>query len=134
MGQLIELRGRIIRLYAQYETYAKAAIRFVVALLTFLVINGQLGYMSKLKSPVIAILLAAVCTFLPIKVTVILAALVVLVHLLYLSTEVFLIAFLLFAVLFFLYFRYVPKRGFSILMTVILGRFGIAEIMPSTLA
>ena len=131
MTKLLEIREWMRNFYGRFELYIKPAIRFVLAIVTFLAINGKIGYMARLKSPVVAIGLALLCTFLPINATVVLAALLVLAHLAALSLEVCVVALLLFLVMFFLYFKFAPKDGYIALLTPVLGRYGISEIMPT---
>ena len=46
MTTLLELKEKLIRFYGKNEIYVKPAIRFVLALFTFLVINNSIGYMK----------------------------------------------------------------------------------------
>ena len=133
MTKILELRERLRSLYGNYELYIKSAIRFVVAIITFLLINGNIGYMSRLKSPVIAIVLAMVCTFLPMNATVVLAAVLVLAHLSALSLEACVVALLLFLLMFFMYYKYAPQNGCSIVLTSVLCQLKIPEVVPTVL-
>ena len=45
MTTLLELKEKLIRFYGKNEIYVKPAIRFVLALFTFLVINNHLFYL-----------------------------------------------------------------------------------------
>ena len=46
MTTLLELKEKLIRFYGKNEIYVKPAIRFVLALFTFLMINNSIGYMK----------------------------------------------------------------------------------------
>lgn len=133
MTKLLELRERLRSLYGNYEIYIKPAIRFVAAIVTFLTINGNIGYMARLKSPVVAIALALVCTFLPVNAMVLLAAVLVLAHLSALSLEACAVAFLLFLLMFFMYYKYAPKNGYSAVLTPVLFQLKIPETVPTAL-
>lgn len=133
MTKLLELRERLRDFYGKFEFYIKPGIRFVVALITFFLINGNIGYMRRLNNPAVAIALALVCTFLPVNATVVLAALLILVHLFALSVEVCVVALLLFLVMFFMYYKFAPKEGYGLLVTPLLCRLGIGEVMPTGL-
>ena len=53
MTTLLELKEKLIRFYGKNEMYVKPAIRFVLALFTFLMINNSIGYMKLVsKTPV----------------------------------------------------------------------------------
>ena len=133
MTKLLELRERLRSLYGNYELYIKPAVRFVTAIVIFLTINGNIGYMSRLKSPVVAIALALVCTFLPVNAMVVLAAVLVLAHLYALSLEACIVALLLFLLMFFMYFKYAPKNGYTAALTPVLFQLKIPEVVPTAL-
>ena len=72
--------------YTPYEDdsmklYIDKAVQFVLALVTFLMINQNIGLMKAVATPVVAVSLAVICTFLPPVVTAYVAAGLVIVHL-----------------------------------------------------
>lgn len=133
MTKILELRERLRSLYGNYEMYIKPAIRFVIAIVTFLLINGNIGYMDRLKSPAIAIVLAMVCTFLPMNATAVLAVVLILAHLSALSLEACVVALLLFLLMFFMYYKYAPKNSCSVVLTSVLCQLKIPEVVPTVL-
>lgn len=133
MTQLLEMRERLRSIYGRFEVYFIPAIRFVLALTTFLVINHSLGYMKRLANPVIPIVLALACTFFPISCTVLLAAVLILAHLAALSLEAAVVGLLLLLLMFLLYFRFVPKGSYSTLITPLLCCIHIPQIVPTAL-
>ena len=48
---LLELKEGFKKFYNKYDTYLVPAVRFVMALVSFLMLNASIGYMSKLKNP-----------------------------------------------------------------------------------
>ncbi len=130
MTQLLEFRERLRSIYGRFDIYIVPAIRFLLALAAFLVINNSLGYMKRLANPVIPMVLALVCTFLPIGYTVVLAAVLILVHLVALSLEVALVGFLLFLLMFLLYFRFVPRGSASAVVAPLLCWIRIPQVVP----
>ena len=62
---LLELKEGFKKFYNKYDTYLVPAVRFVMALVSFLMLNASIGYMSKLKNPLIAVAMAVLCAFLP---------------------------------------------------------------------
>ena len=133
MTKILELKERLCSFYGNYDIYIKPAIRFVLAILVFFIINNQIGYMSKLKQPVVVLVLSMLATFLPVNVTVVLGIILILVHLSALSLEACLVAALLFLLLFLIYFRYAAKSGYNALVTPLLCCFRIPEVMPTVL-
>ena len=67
-------------LYSRYSIVADKAIQFVLAVMTFYMINNNVGFMKTLASPVVALALAIIATFFPPIITVILATALILVH------------------------------------------------------
>lgn len=133
MTKLLEMREVLRGFYGKYDLYIRPALRFVTALAAFLLINGSIGYMVRLKNPVVAIVLAAVCTFLPIGAAAVLGALMILAHLYALSLEVCAVCLLLMLLMFFMYYKLAPGNGYGTIWTPVLCHFQIPEIMPTVL-
>ena len=110
MTTLLELKEKLVRFYGKNEIYVK------LALFTFLVINNSIGYMKLVSKTPVAVILALVCSMLPVNGLIAIAALVVLADLYALSIEVCLVGLLMFAIIYFIYFRFSPKSGIIFLM------------------
>ena len=130
MTTLLELKEKIIRFYGKNEVYVNPVIKFVMALFTFLMINSSIGYMKLISRTPIAIILALVCSILPLNGLIVIAALVVLVDFYALSIEVCLVGLLLFAVTYFIYFRFSPKSGINAILTPICFKLHIPYVIP----
>ena len=89
---LLELREKIRKIYGEYNVYIRPAVKFVVALVSFLMLNISIGYMTKIKNPLVAILLAAICAFIPGEFTILILSVFMLAHLYAISAEFCLIA------------------------------------------
>lgn len=127
---ILELKEKLVRFYGKSEVYITPAIKFITALAVFLTINQNVGYMESISRPAIALILALLCSVLPVNGTMLLASLVILVDLYALSLEVCLVALLLFVVIYLLYFRFAPKHGYDVLLTPLCFRFHIPYIVP----
>lgn len=130
MTNLLEIKDRLIRFYSKYETYLFPVVKFIVAIVLFTVINMNIGFMEKISRFPIALILALVCAILPVNATVWLAAFVVLADMYALSMEVAVTTLVLFAALFFLYFRFAPKDGFAAVLTPVCFKLNIPYVMP----
>ena len=64
MNDLIVWRDKLQELYAMKSIYIDKAVQFVLALVTFLMINQNIGLMKAVATPVVAVALAVICTFL----------------------------------------------------------------------
>jgi hypothetical protein len=87
MTVLLELKEKIKKIYGKYDMYIVPAAKFLLALVAMLVLDGSIGYVSKLRSPLIAVLVAVLCAFLPSGFMVLATTLVMLVHLYSISAE-----------------------------------------------
>lgn len=130
MTNLLEIKDRLIRFYSKYETYLFPVVKFIVTIVLFTVINMNIGFMEKISQFPIALILALVCAILPVNATIWLAAFVVLADMYALSMEVAVTTLVLFAALFFLYFRFAPKDGFAAVLTPVCFKLNIPYVMP----
>ncbi len=130
MTGLLEIRERLREIVGKYEIYFIAGVKFVLGLAAFFLINSQIGYMKKLTHPAVAMLLALVCTFLPVNVMVLLSCILILLHLSALSLEACGIGLGLFLLLFFLYGKFASKNGYLVIMTPILCFFNVPQVIP----
>lgn len=119
MTVLLELKEKLKSFYKKRAFYVNAALRFVVALVIFLWIGSVMGGKGLLANPVLKILAAALCVFLPVNGILILASGFILIGALSVSVEFAAIFALLLVILLLLYFRFTPKYGYLVLLTPI---------------
>ena len=115
MTKLLEIKDQLIRFYSKYETYLYPIVKFAVALALFTVINTNIGFMEKISRFPVALLLALVCAILPTGAILWIGALT---------------ALILFAILFFVYFRFAPKDGLTVVLTPLCFKLHIPYVMP----
>lgn len=130
MSNLLEWKKKLQTVYANYSTYIDKGMRFVLALASFMLINNQIGFMQKLTNPLISLVLAAVCAFLPIIITVIIAAGLMLIHMFSLSMGVAAIATVLLLIMFIFYFRVTPKKAIILLLTPLAFMLKVPVLIP----
>lgn len=130
MTNLLVLREQLKRFYGKYEVYITPVLRFLLAFMSFSMINHAIGYMSVLNSIAIVLILALLCSFLPLNFTVILAAAVSLVHLYAFSLECAVVALAVFLLMFVLYFRFSPNDTVVVLLTPMLFVLKIPYAVP----
>ena len=130
MTSLLVFREQLKKFYSKYELYITPAAKFLLALVTILVINASIGYMSELKNFAVVLVLSLMCSFLPMNFTVALAALVTLGHLYRFSMECAVVALAVFLLLFILYFRFSPKDTLVVLFTPICFVLKIPYVIP----
>lgn len=130
MTGLLEIRERLRDVVGKYEIYFIAGVKFALGLMIFFLINSQMGYMERLTHPAVSLLLALVCTFLPVNIMVFFAGVLVLAHLSALSLEVCVIGLCLFLLLFFLYGKFASHNGYLVILTPVLCFFKVPQVMP----
>lgn len=130
MTNILEFREWIKKIYSRFSLYILAAIKFVVMFVICILINNNIGYMSKLKSPVVALILAMVSAFLPANVILIFSALLILVHLYYASIPLAAIVFVLFLIILLVYYRFSPKYAYALLLTPVAFALKIPFVVP----
>lgn len=130
MTNLLVVREQLKKFYSKYELYITPALKFLLALVSILTINGAIGYMGRLKNIAIVLILSLTCSFLPMNFIIVVTALVTLGHIYALSMECAVIVLAVFLLLFILYFRFSPHDTLAVLLTPICFMLKIPYIMP----
>ena len=130
MVALLEMKEKLVRIYGKYEAYITPLLRFALALTAFLMINANIGYMKMVSTTPVALILAAVCSVLPVNAMIALAALVVLLDLYALSLEVFVVGALVFVFIYLIYFRFSPRYGYNAVLMPVCFKLGIPYVVP----
>ncbi|MCR4758024.1 MAG: hypothetical protein K5792_09510 [Butyrivibrio sp.] len=130
MTSLLELKQYIKKFYIKNETYITYIWKFLLALVSILMINGKLGYMNSLNNFAIVMMAALLCAILPANFIVFIAAVFILGHLYALAAECAMIAAIIFVLMFLLYFRFSPKDTLAVLLTPIFYFLHIPFVMP----
>ncbi|MBP5225285.1 MAG: hypothetical protein J6Z38_06875 [Lachnospiraceae bacterium] len=102
--------------YGKYNPYLDGLLRFLFAMLSFMTVFFHTGYNQVISNPVIAVLLAVVCAFLPVTAVPVLTCTLLVIEFLSVSVEVAAIACVILAMMVLLYFIF--KAGDSWIMTL----------------
>lgn len=127
---LLELKEGFKKFYNKYDVYIVPAVRFVMALVSFLMLNANIGYMSKLKNPVIALAVSVLCAFLPNGFMIFFLSVFMLVHLYSISAEFAIIVLCIVLLMYLLYYRFTPRQGYLLVITVILCWCRMPYLIP----
>ena len=127
---LLELKENIKRFFNKYDIYIIPTAKFILAFISFMILNASIGYMTKLSNPVIALLLSLACAFVPSGFTVFILSVYMLIHLYAISAEFSLIVLGVVLLMYLLYFRFTPKQGYLLLITSIMCWIGIPYVIP----
>lgn len=130
MVVLLEIKEKLVQLYGKYEAYMIPMLRFLLGVITFTLINTNIGYMKVLSTMPVALILAALCSVLPVNAMIALAAIVVLLDLYALALEVFIVGVLIFAFIYFVYYRFSPRYGYNAVLMPVCFKLGIPYAVP----
>ncbi len=130
MTELLLIKETIVNYVGKYEIYLKPLGKFLLALLALLIVNSSTGYMTKIDNFSIVLILALMCSFLPLNFIIVCSALFIVLHFYALSMECALVALILFLVLGLLYFRFAPKDGILVLLLPMCFFFKIPYVIP----
>ena len=130
MTTLLELRERIIAVYSEYENLLTLAGKFLLALAVLLSIDAKAGFNATLSSPLLALVIALVCTLLPMNLIVVVMAAMVTAQMYALSLETAIVAAALFLLLLLLYFRFSPNDAVILLLLPLLYWWNIPYVVP----
>jgi len=130
MKQLLIIKQQIVRFYSRYESYVVPVLRFITALMALLFINGNVGFMSKLKNPAIVLILSLLCSFLPTNVIVVVMGFVIVGHVYSLSLNCAVVLLMIFIIMYALYFRFTPRDAIAAIFTPIAFALHIPYVVP----
>lgn len=130
MTSLLALREKIKEIYGKYDIYINPAIKFIFALLALLLVNSKIGYMDRLQKPFLAILFGVICAIMPNPVTVLVVLAVILGNLYALSLETFVVAFIVFVLMYLLYFRFTANSSMWVILTPVFFLLKIPYAIP----
>lgn len=130
MSTLLVWREKLQKVYAAYSVYILKGLQFLLGLLLFGLINSNVGFMEMASSVFCTGGLAVICTFFPMIVMVIAAAVLVLVHFYALSMPIAIVSLVIFLIMYIFYFRFTPKKAWLLLVSTLAFALKIPLIIP----
>lgn len=130
MTQLLVIKEQLRNFYQKYDVYIEPVLKFLAALLVFVLLNKNLGYDPRLKSFPIVMALSLFCAFTPSTIWVLLAALVSVGHIYALNPFLAIIAVIVLLILYVLFARFTPKQGYVILAIPVLYLLNLHYAIP----
>ncbi len=130
MTKLLVAKEYLKNFYSKYEIYLWPVCKFIFAFAALIMINNKIGYMHRIESLAIVLVVALMCSFLPVGCVVVFSGVFVLLHLYTLSMECAIVAFMLMLVMMLLYFRFAPGDLVILLLTPMAFVLKIPYIMP----
>ena len=130
MTTLLVAKQILMTLYSKYEVYITPFLKFLLALISLLLINSRLGYMDSIDKLTVVLIVALMCSFMPMNFIVIMAALFTLLHLYSFSLECAVVVGAGFLLMFLLYLRFSPKDTLVVLLLPICFLLKIPYVIP----
>lgn len=130
MSTLLVWREKLQKVYAAYSVYILKGLQFLLGLLLFGLINSNVGFMEMASSVFCTGGLAVICTFFPMIVMVIAAAVLVLVHFYALSMPIAIVSLVIFLIMYIFYFRFTTKKAWLLLVSALAFALKIPLIIP----
>ncbi len=130
MTTLIVVKQYMKLFYSKYEVYITPILKFLLAFISLILINANLGYRAGLNKISIVLIAALMCSFMPVNFIVIIAALFVLLHLYAFSLECAVVIGVVFLLMFLLYFRFSPKDTVAVVLTPVCFLLKIPYVIP----
>lgn len=130
MSILLEIREHIQKLYHKYAPGLNVLFRFLAAYITFFATNKVIGFNPFLNHAYTGAILAAISVVFPAQILLFFEAIFIVLHILYVSHYLAFVTALIFAILYFIYVRFIPRDGYVILSLPVLYSFGLPYVVP----
>lgn len=130
MTSLLVIKQYLKKFCGKYEIYLIPLMKFILSLVSILLINNKLGYMERINGFTISLVAALMCSFMPMNFIIVAAAAFVLLHVYALSLECAVVALAAFLLMFLLYFRFSPKDTVIVLLMPICFWLHIPYVIP----
>ena len=130
MSSLLVTKEYIKQIYAKNQAYIDPVLKFMLAMIVFMLINAKIGYMDRIDSMTVVLVAALFCSFMPLKTIAFIGAAFMLLHYYALSLECAIVVLAMYLVMFLLFLRFVPKETLVVLLTPILFVLKIPYVVP----
>ena len=130
MTALLELRENLKKIYSRNEAFILPVIKFLLSFIVLSIINGKMGYMTKVDNMAIVLIVSLMCSFLPTGFMVFFAMVFVLLHMYALSMETAAVGLVVFLLLYLLFLRFTAKEALVVVLTPILCMIKLPCVMP----
>ena len=130
MMQLLVFRERVKNFYQRYDAYLIPVVKFIFAFIAFQTINKEIGYDGRLNALPVVLALSLLSAFTPSSIMVLLATLVSVLHVYFISPILSIIVIVIMLILYLLFARFTPKQGYVILAIPILFILKIPYTIP----
>lgn len=130
MTALLELRENLKKIYSRNEAFILPVIKFLLGVIVLSIINGKMGYMTKLDNMAIVLIVSLLCSFLPTGFMAFFAMMFAVLHMYALSIETAAVGLVVFLLLYLLFLRFTAKEALVVVLTSVLCMLKLPYVMP----
>lgn len=130
MTALLELRENLKKIYSRNEAFILPMIKFLLSFIVLSIINGKMGYMTKLDNMAIVLIVSLLCSFLPTGFMAFFAMMFAVLHMYALSIETAAVGLVVFLLLYLLFLRFTAKEALVVVLTPVLCMLKLPYVMP----
>lgn len=130
MTALLELRENLKKIYSRNEAFILPVIKFLLSVIVLSIINGKMGYMTKLDNMAIVLIVSLLCSFLPTGFMAFFAMMFAVLHMYALSIETAAVGLVVFLLLYLLFLRFTAKEALVVVLTPVLCTLKLPYVMP----
>ena len=130
MTALLELRENLKKIYSRNEAFILPVIKFLLSFNVLSIINGKMGYMTKLDNMAIVLIVSLLCSFLPTGFMAFFAMMFAVLHMYALSIETAAVGLVVFLLLYLLFLRFTAKEALVVVLTPVLCMLKLPYVMP----
>ena len=130
MTALLELRENLKKSYSRNEAFILPVIKFLLSFIVLSIINGKMGYMTKLDNMAIVLIVSLLCSFLPTGFMAFFAMMFAVLHMYALSIETAAVGLVVFLLLYLLFLRFTAKEALVVVLTPVLCMLKLPYVMP----
>ncbi len=130
MIALLELKETLKSFYGRFAAPVDVMVKFLVSLSALMLMNGNLGYLVKMKNPLLLTGLALVCAFVPYGAISFLMGIVLLGHIYSVSMEFALLTGIFLVLVALLHYGLQPRDSYWLILTPIAFALKIPFVIP----
>ncbi len=130
MTALLELRENLKKIYSRNEAFILPVIKFLLSFIVLSIINGKMGYMTKLDNMAIVLIVSLLCSFLPTGFMAFFAMMFAVLHMYALSIETAAVGLVVFLLLYLLFLRFTAEEALVVVLTPVLCMLKLPYVMP----
>ena len=130
MTALLELRENLKKIYSRNEAFILPVIKFLLSVIVLSIINGKMGYMTKLDNMAIVLIVSLLCSFLPTGFMAFFAMMFAVLHMYALTIETAAVRLVVFLLLYLLFLRFTAKEALVVVLTPVLCMLKLPYVMP----